>query len=129
MTDHKRGESVRFLADESCDFAVVRALRARGHDVRAVHEERPAISDDDVIAWAVHEDRIVIAEDKDFGYLVHVSGARSVGVVLLRYPARSRAEMAEQVCDAIRQLEGRLRGAFVVLQPGKIRINPGNASL
>jgi len=24
---------VRFLADESCDFAVVRALRAAGHDV------------------------------------------------------------------------------------------------
>jgi hypothetical protein len=26
---------MRFLADESCDFAVVRALRTAGHDVQA----------------------------------------------------------------------------------------------
>jgi hypothetical protein len=29
---------VRFLADESCDFAVVRALRSAGHDVLAIGE-------------------------------------------------------------------------------------------
>ncbi len=29
---------LRFLADESCDFAVVRALRAGGHDVLAASE-------------------------------------------------------------------------------------------
>jgi hypothetical protein len=29
---------MRFLADESCDFAVVRALRSEGHDVLAVCE-------------------------------------------------------------------------------------------
>jgi hypothetical protein len=30
--------ALRFLADESCDFAVVRALRAEGYDVFAVSE-------------------------------------------------------------------------------------------
>jgi hypothetical protein len=29
---------MRFLADECCDFAVVRALREHGHDVLAVSE-------------------------------------------------------------------------------------------
>ena len=29
---------LRFLADESCDFAVVRALRADGYDVAALSE-------------------------------------------------------------------------------------------
>ena len=29
---------LRFLADESCDFGVVRALRADGYDVLAVSE-------------------------------------------------------------------------------------------
>jgi hypothetical protein len=29
---------MRFLADESCDFRIVRALRAAGHDVTAVIE-------------------------------------------------------------------------------------------
>ncbi|MBI3080243.1 MAG: DUF5615 family PIN-like protein, partial [candidate division NC10 bacterium] len=32
---------MRFLADESCDFAVVRALRAAGHDVVAIAEVTP----------------------------------------------------------------------------------------
>ena len=31
--------ALRFLADESCDFAVVRALRAEGYDVLAEPEE------------------------------------------------------------------------------------------
>lgn len=75
---------MRFLADASCDFAVVRALRAQGHDVRSVLEERPAEADEAVAAWALRDDRIVLAEDKDFGYLVHVADVPSAGVVFLR---------------------------------------------
>jgi len=29
---------MRFLADESCDFSVVRTLRSAGHDVAAIAE-------------------------------------------------------------------------------------------
>ena len=36
---------MRFLADESCDFAVIRALRANGHDVIAVSEVTPRAED------------------------------------------------------------------------------------
>jgi len=113
---------VRFLADQSCDFAVVRALRAAGHDVRAVQEEKPSVSDEEVAAWAVADDRVVIAEDKDFGYLVHVSAVPSVGVVFLRFPASARSTMPSQVCDAVARLGDRVRGAFVVIQPGKVRV-------
>ena len=48
---------MRFLADESCDFAVVRALRAAGHDVMAVAEVAPTIEDAEVIERAVHDSR------------------------------------------------------------------------
>jgi predicted nuclease of predicted toxin-antitoxin system len=119
---------VRFLADQSCDFAVVRALRAAGHDVRAVQEERPSVPDEEVAAWAADESRILVAEDKDFGYLVHVSAAPFVGVVFLRFPASARAAMAAQVCDAVARLGERLRGAFVVIQPGKVRVTYGPRS-
>ena len=44
---------MRFLADESCDFAVVRALRVAGHDVLSVMEERSGITDREVAEWAV----------------------------------------------------------------------------
>lgn len=116
---------MRFLADQSCDFAVVRALRAAGHDVRSVQEERPSISDEEVASWAVSDDRIVIAEDKDFGYLVHVSAVPSVGVVYLRFPAPARSTMPAQICEAVGRLGERLRGEFVVIQPGKVRIARG----
>ena len=41
---------MRFLADESCDFAVVTALRAVGHDVSAIVEINPGSEDGVVLA-------------------------------------------------------------------------------
>jgi predicted nuclease of predicted toxin-antitoxin system len=78
---------MRLLADESCDFAVVRSLRAAGHDVKAVAEVSPRAQDSDVIRIAAGENRILLTEDKDFGRLVY-AGAPSAGVILIRYPAR-----------------------------------------
>ena len=49
---------MRFLADESCDFAVVRALRVAGHDVTAVAEVALGSSDETVINLALHERRV-----------------------------------------------------------------------
>jgi hypothetical protein len=42
---------VRFLADESCDFAVVTALREAGHDVTAIAEINPVVEDEVVLAF------------------------------------------------------------------------------
>ena len=66
---------MRFLADESCDFAVVRALREAGHDVAAVRELSLGVADDVVINLAVRENRILLTEDKDFGQLVYAHAA------------------------------------------------------
>ena len=69
---------MRFLADESCDSAVVRALRAAGHDVAAIAEEQPGLTHRDVIARAGSESRVVLAEDKDFGQLSFSAAGPSV---------------------------------------------------
>ena len=53
---------LRFLADESCDFAVVRALRAADHDVVAVSKTAPGATDETVIALALDERRILLTE-------------------------------------------------------------------
>jgi len=58
---------LRFLADESCDHAVVRALRTDGHDVLAVSEIAQRSVDRRLIEQAWEEERILLTEDKDFG--------------------------------------------------------------
>ena len=72
-------KSLRFLADESCDFAVVRALRGNGYDVLAVSEYMRQSVDKELIEQAYQENRILLTEDKDFGGLVFASHADSAG--------------------------------------------------
>ena len=51
--------TMRFLADESCDFAVVRALRRAGFDVLCISESTPRAEDSEVIRLALREERIL----------------------------------------------------------------------
>jgi predicted nuclease of predicted toxin-antitoxin system len=81
---------MRFLADEGCDFAVVYALRASGHDVLAVSEVNPRAEDSEVIRLAVREKRILLTEDKDFGQLVYSHGQKTLGIIFLRFPTSVR---------------------------------------
>lgn len=84
---------MRFLADESCDFAVVRALRAEGHAVK-----------------------------KDFGQLVFAERRATGGVIFIRFPVAFRAELPRAVCRLVEQRGEKLVGSFVVIQPGRIRV-------
>ena len=71
---------MRFLADENCDFSVVVALRAAGHDVSAIVEIQPAAEDGHVLALARSESRVLLTEDKDFGVLAYAGGHETAGV-------------------------------------------------
>jgi uncharacterized protein with PIN domain len=55
---------MRFLADESCDFKVVRALRAAGYDVTAILEISPRADDEAVADLAANDGRILLTEDR-----------------------------------------------------------------
>jgi len=87
---------MRFLADESCDFAVVRALRAAGHDVSTVSDVTPGAEDHIVAALANSESRVLLTEDKDFGQLAYATGHLTSGVVLVRYPAHARGNARQR---------------------------------
>jgi predicted nuclease of predicted toxin-antitoxin system len=58
---------MRILADESCDYFLVKILREAGHGVLVVSETTPGAEDSDVIQISVREKRILLTEDKDFG--------------------------------------------------------------
>jgi predicted nuclease of predicted toxin-antitoxin system len=107
--------AVRLLADESCDFAVVRDLRAHGYDVLAVSEVTQR-SDD-------REQRVLLTEDKDFGWLVFVSHENSAGVILLRFPGDARQTMVQAVRQRVQEQGEQLENAFAVVQPGHVRVS------
>jgi predicted nuclease of predicted toxin-antitoxin system len=114
---------VRFLADESCDFAAVRVLRQASYDVTAIAEINPAIDDSAVLSLARSEDRILLTEDKDFGLLAYAGGQETAGVILIRFPADARKQLGQAVINVVAEIGERLSGAFVVIEPGRARIS------
>lgn len=117
--------TLRFLADESCDYAVVRALRSAGYDVFAVSDVMRRSDDSELIAQAARERRILLTEDKDFGWLVFVSHADSSGVILIRFPGNTREALGQAVKRLVREHGQELVGSFTVVQPGHVRISRG----
>ena len=114
---------MKFLADESCDFAVVKALRAAGEDVVYVAEWEPGSEDAAVVARAHGEARIVLTEDRDFGQLVFAASSPAAAVIYLRFPASARKAMVPAVLQLISERGETLLGSFVTLQPGRARIS------
>jgi predicted nuclease of predicted toxin-antitoxin system len=113
---------MRFLADESCDFAVVRALRDGGHEVLAVAEAARGARDLEVVRLAREEIRVLLTEDKDFGWYVYAAGEGGIGVCLIRFPAGARRTLGTAVLEAVRTLANRLASSFTVIEPGRVRV-------
>jgi predicted nuclease of predicted toxin-antitoxin system len=116
---------IRFLADEGCDFAVIRALREAGFDVVAVCEIMSRSSDTEIIKLAHAENLVLLTEDKDFGWLVFVSHADSAGVVLIRFPGNARSTLPGTVVWLAENHASELQNAFVVLEPNQVRFSGG----
>lgn len=112
---------MRFLADESCDGRVVRALRSAGHDVRSAVDGLRGAPDTAVSAAAFADARVVLTEDRDFGHLVFVAGWPSVGTVLVRWPADDRDGIAHRLVEVVSTLGDRILGSFTVVQPTGVR--------
>ena len=113
---------MRFLADESCDFSVVRALRSAGHDVLAVAELAGGSDDAAVMDMAVRDSRILLTEDKDFGQLVYAHAQQSSGVILIRYSVSARKTLPNAILSfLVTAGQEELTGSFVVMTPGRIR--------
>ena len=115
-------KEIKFLADENCDFLVVRTLRSAEYDVLSVAESFPSASDQQVLRHAAKEKRILLTEDKDFGEWVFAHGEDVSGVILIRFPANARRQLGEDI-KVLVDIHGlQLMRNFVVLEPGRARI-------
>jgi predicted nuclease of predicted toxin-antitoxin system len=113
---------MRFLADESCDAALLRGLHAAGHDVKSVRETMRGATDRAVLGAARQERRLLLTEDKDFGALVFAAGAPAIGVLLIRYPPPARSRVTRRLIDLVATRGTELVGSFVVIGPARTRM-------
>ncbi len=114
---------MNFVADESRAGPVIRALREAGHDVVAIVEDAKGATDEEVLTRALNEKRVLITEDRDFGELLYARGRSSPGVILVRFHSRARRAKPETVVAAVTKLGSRVRDAFTVVEPGRVRIS------
>ncbi|WP_420456469.1 DUF5615 family PIN-like protein [Rubrivirga sp.] len=113
---------MRFVADESVDGPIVRALRDAGHSVEYVAERSAGLSDSDVLARAQTLAALLLTADSDFGELVFRQGRAHSGVLLLRLSGLGEEGKVRVVRSAVRDHESDLAGAFSVLTPTALRI-------
>jgi predicted nuclease of predicted toxin-antitoxin system len=113
----------RFLVDEDLPMAVVRALRARGHDALHVCESNVrGYPDDAVHALALEQARTVVTAD--LGLANPFRYRNPLGTVLVRLPNTTLAgEIARRVAEALDGLDvDQICGATVVIEFGRVRI-------
>jgi len=114
---------MKLLADQDVYAATIAFLRGLGHDVATAAERGLSrAADADLLAVAQADGRVFVTRDRDYGGLVFVQ-ALGAGVLYLRIlPSTVQAVHAElgRVLDLYGEAE--LRGAFVVVEPGRHRV-------
>ena len=115
---------MRFLADENFPLPSVFELRKDNHDVAAVIQDSPGVSDRSILARAVREGRVVLTFDRDFGELVfRLKLAPPPGIVYFRFEPTSPTEPAEYLLGLLQ--EGLLlEKKFTVLDVRQVRQRP-----
>ena len=116
---------MRFLADENIPLPTVRHLRVSGHDVVAIAEDSPGVSDASVIERATREDRIIPTFDRDDDQLIFVLGVGSPpGLVYLRLIPVSPTEPSEVNLGLLASSSLSLRGQFSTVSRDHVRQRP-----
>jgi predicted nuclease of predicted toxin-antitoxin system len=117
---------VLLLADEDIPRPSVALLRANGHDVEAIQEERRGDPDINVLALARERRRVLITRDSDFGELIFKDRLAPPPAVIFVRLHRGRPDSYGQlVAEFLGPPDAAVQGHFIVLEAGlKIRRRP-----
>jgi predicted nuclease of predicted toxin-antitoxin system len=115
---------MRFVANENIPLSSVRQIRAAGHEVFAVTESAPGITDADVLSWAVQEAAIVLTFDRDYGELIYRHQLPTPpGVIYFRFQPTTPNEPAIQLLELLASVE-KVYGLFTVIERSQVRQRP-----
>jgi predicted nuclease of predicted toxin-antitoxin system len=113
---------MKFLLDQDVYAATHLFLRDLGHDaVPAAAIGSARATDPELLRIAGEQGRILVTRDRDFGWLVF-AGNRGAGIIYLRTLPTTLAAVHRELEVVLRsRSESELRGAFVVVEPGRHR--------
>ena len=113
---------MRFLANENFPFPSIRLLRESNFYVSSICEDRPGITDSEVIQIAIKEQLIILTFDKDYGELIFRSGViNPPAVVFFRYKGLSPSEAGVLLLQIIAEKSIELDGVFTVVEKNNVR--------
>ena len=115
---------MRLLADENIHGALVRWLRAGGHDVRYVAEEFRSLPDIAVLDEATKDGRFLITDDKDFGELAIRQQIPCLGIILFRLSSLTLKQRIAHLSRLWPTIEANALKNLVVVSDDKIRVRP-----
>jgi predicted nuclease of predicted toxin-antitoxin system len=116
-----------FLIDEDLPRSLAGALRGHGFDAVDVRDVGlRAASDTLVFNRAVGEQRVLLSGDLGFGNIRRFPLGSHSGIGVVRYPNEASPQtVIAAVIDAVDNVdEARLRGALMIIEPGRVRVRP-----
>jgi predicted nuclease of predicted toxin-antitoxin system len=115
---------MKIKLDENVSVLAVAPLRALGHDVDSVIEERLSGADDATLwAAAQREARLLVTSDLDFSDIRKFTPGTHHGLVLVRLRDPSRRAVEERVLALFRSSDAdSWSGCFVVATDHRVRI-------
>lgn len=116
-----------FLADENFPMASVRRLVQAGHDVAAVAQDSPGVSDGEVLSRAVREKRALLTFDSDYGELLygdHAAKPPQAGILYFRFTPACPEEPANHLISLMKLPGVSFAGYLTVLERERVRQRP-----
>ncbi|PKB83446.1 MAG: hypothetical protein BZY88_02010 [SAR202 cluster bacterium Io17-Chloro-G9] len=113
---------MKFLLDQDVYALTARFLIGSGHDAVSVAAlGLSQAADSEILHIAGEQNRILVTRDRDFGTLVFVKEL-GVEVIYLRIPPLTLDAIHRELQRVLGSYsEDELRGAFVVVEPGRQR--------
>lgn len=116
---------MKLLTNENIPLGMALRLREMGHDVLAISQTCPGVTDAVVLELARREQRTLLTFDRDYGELIYLKQLPCpTGVIYLRFIPTSPEDAVQQVTPLLANRGEQVEGYFVVMDRNSYRRRP-----